>query len=580
MLVWPLFGAGLENLGVDGRPARWPVPRPAANQLLVRSDAVGLCYSDVKLIRLGSQHPRLYGRDLRSDPIVQGHEVSLTVVEVGAELAGRFHPGDRFAMQADIYYRGRNLSFGYMFYGGLAQYSLLGPEILAGDEGCYAIPVPPELGYAEVALTEPWACVQAAYSPRRRLLIRPGGTLWIIGRPGDTTPYRLGSSFEGGLPGRVVLTDVPAALKEELSSAGAGAGMGGQAEARGPAIVVRDGLAPAEYAAFAVAFAGQEASAGFDDIILLDPDPERLEGVAPLAAYGATVALIGTRPLGRPVSIDVGRAHYDYVTFVGTRGPDIGAAYGGAHNRADLRPGGVAWIVGGGGPMGRMHIQRMLESPAGPRRIVVAETNVTRRAELAASFMPMAAAKGVDLQIISPRDVSPAEYDEKLRGLHGGQGFDDIVIMVASVPAVEAAMPHLAADGLLVLFAGLARGTIAQLDISNIYLGNMQITGSAGSRIVDQAAVVVRVAAGHLSTASAVAAIGGLDAARDGIQALIEGRFAGKAVIFPQVPEFPLTALPELATRAPSVYERLDAAGHWTRAAEAEFLRLYARDSA
>ena len=64
MLAWPLYGAGIENLGQDGRPVRWPMPRPAPDQILVRSDAVGLCYSDVKIIRLGGSHPRLYDRDL------------------------------------------------------------------------------------------------------------------------------------------------------------------------------------------------------------------------------------------------------------------------------------------------------------------------------------------------------------------------------------------------------------------------------------------------------------------------------------------------------------------------------------
>ena len=83
MLAWPLYGAGLENLGRNGRPETWPVPHPAPDQILVRSDAVGLCYSDVKILRQGSSHPRLYGRNLAERPIVQGHEVALTVVEVG-----------------------------------------------------------------------------------------------------------------------------------------------------------------------------------------------------------------------------------------------------------------------------------------------------------------------------------------------------------------------------------------------------------------------------------------------------------------------------------------------------------------
>ena len=103
MLAWPLFGAGIENLGVDGKPAHWPTPRPAPDQILVRSDAVGLCYSDVKIIRQGGSHPRLYGRDLARRPIVQGHEVTMTVVEVGEAWRDRFRPGQRFALQADFY---------------------------------------------------------------------------------------------------------------------------------------------------------------------------------------------------------------------------------------------------------------------------------------------------------------------------------------------------------------------------------------------------------------------------------------------------------------------------------------------
>jgi len=566
MLVWPLYGAGLENLGVNGQPVRWPVPRPAPDQLLVRSNAVGLCYSDVKLIRLGSQHPRLYGRDLRRDPIVQGHEVSLTVVDVGEELRGRFRPGQRLAMQADVYYHGRNLSYGYMFYGGLAQYGLLGREILAGDEGCYAIPVPDELGYAEVALTEPWACVEAAYAPRRRLHVKPGGTMWIVGGQGDGTAYHVGEMFAGGWPGRIVLTDVLAGLRADLTA-------GPSSAAPRPAIVIRDGLAPGDYALLAQA----EAGGGFDDMILLDPDAARLEALAPLAAYAGTINLAGTRPLGRAVALDVGRAHYDYVTYLGARSLDLGMAYGEAHNRADVRAGGVAWLVGAGGPMGRMHLQRLLEAPERPRRIVVAETNAGRRAELELGFRAPATAKGVDLVITNPRELSAAEFDDALRALHGGRGFDDIIVLVANVAAIEAAMPHLAADGLLVLFAGLARGTIAQLDISNVYLGNAQITGSAGSRIVDQAAVIARVAAGHLSTARAVSAIGGLSAAHAGIEALMEGRFPGKIVIFPPVADFPLTPLADLKTVAPAVYEKLGPGETWTRAAEAEFLRLCGR---
>ncbi|HEU5099802.1 MAG TPA: hypothetical protein VFU22_12315, partial [Roseiflexaceae bacterium] len=51
--AWNMYGAGLENIGREGQPERFPVPAPGADQLLVRVDAVSLCFSDVKLIQQG-----------------------------------------------------------------------------------------------------------------------------------------------------------------------------------------------------------------------------------------------------------------------------------------------------------------------------------------------------------------------------------------------------------------------------------------------------------------------------------------------------------------------------------------------
>ncbi len=199
--------------------------------------------------------------------------------------------------------------------------------------------------------------------------------------------------------------------------------------------------------------------------------------------------------------------------------------------------------------MGRMHLQRMLEMSGGPRRILVSESNTVRNPELTADFGPLAQARGIELAVLSPRQMPPDEYEAAVHAFRGEDGFDDIVVIVASVPAIEAAMPHLAAGGMLQVFGGLARGTIAQLDLSNVYLGGAQITGSAGSTIHDQASVLGKVHLGQLSTAAAVAAIGGIDSARDGMLGLMEGRFPGKMVIYPQVESFPLTALVDLKIR-------------------------------
>ena len=92
-LAWNVYGKGVESVGRDGRPEWVDVGRPSNDQLLVRVDAVGLCFSDIKLIRLGGEHPKLYGRNLATDPTRLGHETAVTVMTVGTNLTDRFHPG-------------------------------------------------------------------------------------------------------------------------------------------------------------------------------------------------------------------------------------------------------------------------------------------------------------------------------------------------------------------------------------------------------------------------------------------------------------------------------------------------------
>src|SRR6187402_889225 len=106
MLRWHLYGAGLENLGREGVPEEVPVPSYGPDELLVRQDACGLCFSDTKVIALGPNHPRLTGRDMTQNPVTLGHEVAVTVVGVGDNRKGQFAIGERFVLQADVFYQG------------------------------------------------------------------------------------------------------------------------------------------------------------------------------------------------------------------------------------------------------------------------------------------------------------------------------------------------------------------------------------------------------------------------------------------------------------------------------------------
>jgi hypothetical protein len=123
-------------------------------------------------------------------------------------------------------------------------------------------------------------------------------------------------------------------------------------------------------------------------------------------------------------------------------------------------------------------------------------------------------------------------------------------------------------DGMLVLFAGVPNSTMGYVKLENVYLSNAQYTGTSGLTMNDQAAVMERRVAGTLSPGRSVAAIGGIECAIEAFQAVIESRYPGKIIIFPQLHNLPLTGLKELKDRLPEVAERLGEDLMWTNEAE------------
>jgi hypothetical protein len=99
-------------------------------------------------------------------------------------------------------------------------------------------------------------------------------------------------------------------------------------------------------------------------------------------------------------------------------------------------------------------------------------------------------------------------------------------------------------------FAGVPNGTLAPLNLSTVYLNNTQYTGTSGLTMNDQQQVVELAEQGNLSRACSVGAIGGMQAAKEGIQAMIDGRYSGKIIIFPQIHDLPLMGLSELEREA------------------------------
>jgi len=548
-LAWNLYGAGLENMGRHGAPEAFEIPEPNDDQLLVRIDSVGVCFSDVKIIKQGGSHPKLYNRDLANDPTRLGHEVSLTIIKVGKNLAKTYHTGERLAVQPDIYQKGRSTAYGYTVPGGLTQYHLIGKEVLETDAGACLLPVDEEMGYAESSLLEPWGCVMGAYTQRRRLSPKAGGTAWIIGQPGDVTEFTSSLDLK---PSLIVLTDVPPSVKRIAESTGA-------------RLVERNGLAPDQYSALS-----QELTdgVGFDDLVLLNPKSGHAVGeAARLIARRGTCNLVGIRPLDGLVKVDFGRLHYDYIAFVGTNGLDLAASYGTDRNRCEMRPGGTAVFVGAGGPMGQMHVQRALELPNGPKRIIATEVSEVRLKTLKEMFAPLAEKQGRTLDFFNPT-TSKQSFHDYVMSATSGKGADDVVVSVPVAGLMEEGATVMKPDGMFVAFAGVPNGTYGDVDLSNVYLSKAQYTGTSGLTIADQSLVMERRVAGTLSPGRSVAAIGGVEAAADAIRSVMEGRFPGKVVVFPQIKNLPLMGLNELKDRLPEVAAKLGDDLMWTNEAE------------
>ncbi len=516
---WHLTGAGLDSL----REVTLKMPSLGPDELLVRHDACGICFSDIKIINLGPGHPRLLGRDMTADPVVMGHEVALTVVGVGKSLTDKFQVGQRYIIQADVYFQGRNTAYGYQLDGGMAQYGVVTQEVLSGDEGCYLIPVKDRTGYAEAALVEPWACVVAAYEyPNYRAGLVDGGRLLIVHAGLEGTP-----DFEPGhQPATVITVEIGSTDFTHLQLEGG----------------------------------------RFDDIVVYGtPEAESMTAIMGCLGGRGILCLVRDKPLIGKIAVDIGRVHYEQQLFVSTDNPaDITAAYR-RNTRSELLPGGRTWFAGAGGPMGQMHLQRavMLENP--PKTIVVTDRHADRLARISVRFGDLMTERGIELILV----------DMAVGGDPGAYGpYDDIVNMVPNPELIASTLPHLAENGVYNIFAGVAKGVAAELDLGTILAKNQRLIGTSGSSIADLRHTLELVETKKLSTNASLAAIGGLTAFRDGLAAVKAGRFPGKVVIFPLLDDLPLLSIEDLKAQLPTVYAKLEGEVFWTGEAEEELLNL------
>jgi len=544
ILSWQLKGSGIENLGSKGRPDTVPFPRYNEDNLIARIDAVGLCFSDIKLLAAGSTHPRIEGRDLAKNPTVPGHEVAMTIVGVGEKWAGKFKLGSRYIIQADIYYKGKGVAFGYAIPGGLSQYVVIGAEVLEGDEGCYLLPVKDETGFAEAALVEPWTCVIASYQIKARTTVRDNGHLRFAGFARGQVPLDL----------KGLETAKPKHISHAGLSAGNAKAVEELARRTGAALVVPGAAAPAPS----------------DVVIAGTPDRDAFAKIVNEMDADSVLSVHTSEPEAE-LPVDVGKVHYRKLELVGSTDGKVAESYK-ANNRESLVPRGRAWFVGGAGPMGQMHVIKAIMDPQGPSEILVTDLSDERLASLKhlVSLLCKGRECAASLTFENPKDLPAEELDTFLTGKFPG-GFDDVVVLVPVSAIITQASHYLAPHGVLNIFAGVKVGTITDLPLAAIVKDRMRVVGSSGSPLAAMRDTLALTESGKLSTSYSLAAIGDMGSAAKGLKALMDNTFTGKVVIFPFAHGVGLKSIKELSKDLPELTSLLLDGQYWTRQAEAAF---------
>ena len=513
-----------------------PVPTPGPHEILVKVEAVGLCFSDLKLLKQFDKHVRktaiVAGIDpgvLKaiqsyvpgSLPAVPGHEVVCRVVAVGDQV--KHHKvGERYLVQAD--YRqlptaGSNAAFGYNFEGGLQEYTLLDERVVIAPDGDrFLIPVGEEKSASAVALVEPWACVEDSYVTRERNTIKAAGRLLVVVAEGRRAKGLTECFSPDGEPAEVRT------------------------------------VSPSEVAGL--------PDQSFDDVVYFGSDKATIETLNDKLAFGGIMNLVlGGQKIGQAVSVGVGRLHYGMTRWIGTTGDNAAESYKHVPSTGEIRQNDTILVVGAGGPMGQMHVIRNICLGLSGVSVVGTDFDDPRIESLRCKAEPIATANGVPLRLVN---LQKEQLEEKFT----------YVALMAPVGALVADAIQRSGQGAIInIFAGIPAAVKHDLDLDAYVEKRCFMFGTSGSTTEDMRIVLRKVEGDQLDTNASVDAISGMAGATDGIAAVENRTLAGKIVVYPMLHDLGLIPLAELSNRFPTVAAKLDN-GRWTHEAERELLQV------
>ncbi|MCK4262268.1 alcohol dehydrogenase catalytic domain-containing protein, partial [bacterium] len=429
---------------------------PGPHQILCRVEAVGLCFSDLKLLKQFSRHARksaiisginpevlkeIPGYVPEDAPTVPGHEAVVRIWAVGQEVKN-FKLGEHYLIQADYRWLrtvNSNAAFGYNFEGALQEYVLMDERVITSPEGSsMLIPASSRLSASAMALVEPWACVEDAYSARERLTLKAGGKMLIVA-DGEVSGDALCNFLKSyGKPAQI-------AYLGQLSST-----VGLDIPLKRIASTVKHGeTVPILRQYWPKAGMSELKDACYDDIIYFGSCPETVEKLfSKVAAHGLfNIVLCGGR-LGRPVVSQIGRVHYGGIRIIGTTGSDPAKSMENIPPSGEIRKGDKINVIGAGGPMGVMHVIRNICQGIEDITIFAGDVNEERLRALNRIALPLAEKHRVSYK---PYNSSRDSLKERF----------DYVTLMAPVPDLVSESIHNADNGAIInIFAGIpAQGT-------------------------------------------------------------------------------------------------------------------------
>ena len=499
-----------------------PVFQPGPTQVLGKVEVVGLCFSDLKLLKQFSGHARKSivtgGIDARAlgemphyvpgdKPTVPGHETVIRIVKAGAKVT-RHKVGERYLVQTDYRWlptANSNSAFGYNFEGALQEYVLLDERVITAPDGeSMLIPVPEDISASALALVEPWACVEDSYVEIQRRTLKNGGQMLVVGEK-PVEPSRIGL-----LPGKPAKVTFSTADKVAEFKDGA-----------------------------------------YDDVVYFGANPATVEKLFPKVGVSGLLNLVQDGgKFGRPVVSSVGRVHYGGIRIVGTVGGNPADSLKTIPGTGEIRPRNKINIIGAGGPMGTMHVIRDLCQGVAGVTVFGGDLSDDRLGVLRKLAEPLARKNAVTFQ---PYNPSQAKLTDKF----------DYIVLMAPVPALVAQSIPSAAEGAIInIFAGIPANVSAEIDLDAYIAKRLYFIGTSGSTLDDMKLVLRKVVSRQLDTNLSVAAVSGLDGAIDGIRAVEKNLMPGKILVYPSCRGLKVTPLTELGGKLPLPD------GHWNKQAE------------